>query len=92
MVSTLHATCGVSYSRPSTGTPCDVMGDDLEPGSLLPSHEDHAKGDYSPFRNQAEFELTDLLYIEEEMSAGKIDKLLKVLSTLYETQPPFTSY
>ena len=34
----------------------------------------------------------DLLYVEEEMSAGKIDKLLKVLSTLYETQLPFTSY
>ena len=68
------------------------MGDDLEPGSLLPSHEDHAEGDYSPFCNKAEFELADLLYIEEEMSAGKIDKLLKVLSTLYEMQPPFTSY
>ena len=68
------------------------MGDDLEPGSLPPPHENHAERDYSPFRNQAEFELAELLYVEEEMSAGKIDKLLKVVSALYETQPPFTSY
>jgi hypothetical protein len=31
------------------------------------------------------------LYVEEEMSAGKIDKLLKLLSDVYDTQPPFTS-
>jgi hypothetical protein len=30
-------------------------------------------------------------YIEEEMSAGKIDKLLKLLADVYDTQPLFTS-
>jgi hypothetical protein len=91
MVSMLHATCDVSYSQPSTGTPCDVMGDDLEPGLLPPSH-DHVEVNYLPFHNQAEFELADLLYVEEEMSAGKMNKLLKVLLTPYNAQPPFTNY
>jgi hypothetical protein len=33
-----------------------------------------------------------LLYVEEEMSAGQIDKLLKLLATLYDMEPPFTSH
>jgi hypothetical protein len=32
------------------------------------------------------------LYVEEEMSAGKIDKLLKLLTALYDTPPLFTGY
>ena len=48
--------------------------------------------DYSPFGSCAEFQLAELLYAEEEMSAGKIDTLLKLMATLYDTQPPFTSH
>lgn len=82
----------VLYSQPSTGTPCDVIGNDLEPGSLPPPPDDHAEDDYSPFGSRAAFELAELLYVEEEMSAGKIDKLLKLLAALYDTPPPFTGY
>ena len=71
--------------------PCDATGDDLEPGAPPPPFEDHAQDNYSPFQSRAEFELAELLFAEEEMSAGKINKLLNVLSALYDTQPPFTS-
>ncbi|KAF8258465.1 hypothetical protein EI94DRAFT_1780909 [Lactarius quietus] len=84
-------TCDIRYSHAPTGTPCDATGDDIEPGSPPPPYEDHAQDNYSPFRSRAEFELAELLFAEEEMSAGKIDKLLKVLSALYDTQPPFTN-
>lgn len=91
MVSTVPPTLVVRYSQPSTGTPCDVTGNDLEPGSLPPPPDGHAEDDYSPFGSRTEFELTQLLYVEEEMSAGKIDKLLKLLADVYGKQPPFTS-
>ncbi|KAF8262289.1 hypothetical protein EI94DRAFT_1704901 [Lactarius quietus] len=61
------------------GTPCDIDRDDLEPGALPPPPDDHAKGDFSPFANHAEFELAKLLYVEAEMSVGKINQLLTLL-------------
>src|SRR6266404_316724 len=81
-----------SQPRAYTGTPCDVDGDDLDPGTLPPPPHDHSDDYYSPFSSQAEFELAELLYVEEEMSAGKINKLLKILSSLYSTHPPFTGH
>ncbi|KAJ3505225.1 hypothetical protein NLJ89_g7528 [Agrocybe chaxingu] len=74
------------------GTLCDMDGDDLEPGSQPPLSEDGTKDDYSPFANRAEFELAELLYVEEEMSAGKIDRLLNLLAALYDEPPPFASH
>src|SRR6202012_3437602 len=88
---TLSPSTPIPLSPPSTGTPCDVTGADLEPGSLPPPPDGHAEDDYSPFGSWAEFQLAELLYVEEEMSAGKIDKLLKLLADVYDTQPPFTS-
>ncbi|KAF8270718.1 hypothetical protein EI94DRAFT_1698590 [Lactarius quietus] len=73
-------------------TPCDIDGDDLEPGALPPPPDDHTKGDFSPFANCAKFELAELLYVEAEMSVGKIDRLLTILTLLYDAQPPFTSH
>jgi hypothetical protein len=90
MVSMVPSTHVVCYSQPSR-TPCDVTGDNLEPGLLPPPPDGHAEDDYSPFGSRAEFELAELLYVEEEMSAGKIDKLLQLLADVYDTQPPFKS-
>ncbi|KAJ3513244.1 hypothetical protein NLJ89_g3056 [Agrocybe chaxingu] len=36
--------------------------------------------------------LDEFLYVEEEMSAGKIDKLLTLLATLYKDAPPFSNH
>src|ERR1700691_887408 len=68
--------------------PCDIDGDDLEPGLLPPPLDDRAKDDYLPFASRAEFEHAELLYVEAELSAGKIDRLLNLLSLLY-AKPPF---
>ena len=92
MVSVIPPTRDVCYSCVPTGTPCDATGDNLEPGTPSPPYDDHAQDNYSLFQSRAEFELAELLFAEEEMSAGKIDKLLNILSALYDTQPLFTSY
>ncbi|KAF8228530.1 hypothetical protein L208DRAFT_1290891, partial [Tricholoma matsutake] len=48
---------------------------------------------YSPFSSRAEFELVEFLYAEEEMSAGKIDKLMAILKALYpDDDPPLADH
>ncbi|KAN0129867.1 hypothetical protein V8E53_012339 [Lactarius tabidus] len=73
-------------------TPCDINGDNLEAGALLPPPDDLANDDFSPFANRAEFKLAELLYVEAEMSAGKINWLLNLLALLYAAEPPFMSH
>ncbi|KAN0135741.1 hypothetical protein V8E53_006632 [Lactarius tabidus] len=70
-------------------TPCDINGDDLEAGALLPLPDDLANDNFSPFANHAEFKLAELLYVEAEMSVGKINQLLNLLVLLYAAEPPF---
>ena len=49
--------------------------------------------DFDPFQSRAEFEFAEFLYSEEEMSAGKIDKLMNLLAALYPNQsPPFSDH
>jgi len=71
-IMTLDSYCSLYqiYSQLFAGTPCDVDVDDLEPGSPPPPWDDHADDDYSPFRSCTEFQLTELLYAQEEMSAS----------------------
>ena len=64
----------------------------MEPGAPPPPHHHLAEDDFSPFSNRAEFELAEFLYVKAEMSAGKIDQLLNLLASLYDTQPPFMSH
>jgi hypothetical protein len=42
--------------------------------------------------NRAEFEFAEFLFVDEEMSAGKIDKLLNILAALYPDQPPVSDH
>ncbi|KAF8223510.1 hypothetical protein L208DRAFT_1316457 [Tricholoma matsutake] len=75
------------------GTPCDRLGNDLPPGAPPPPRDQLAADDYSPFSSQAEFELVEFLYAEEEMSAGKIDKLMAILKALYpDDDPPLADH
>jgi len=70
------------------GTRCDADGYDLLPGSPPPPRPEHDATDYSPFSSRAEFELAEFLFVEEEMSAGKIDRLMHILTALYPEHPP----
>jgi len=45
-------------------------------------------GDWYPYDNRAEFEFADFLYHEDQMSAGKINKLSHILATLYPDDVP----
>ncbi|KAG5634997.1 hypothetical protein H0H81_012772 [Sphagnurus paluster] len=79
-----HILVVVEYSR----TPCDPEGYDIGETSLRPQQEPHDPLDYSPFPNCAAFELSEFLFVKAEMSAGKVDQLLNLLSNLYLDDPP----
>lgn len=42
--------------------------------------------------SRAEFELAEFLFVHEEMSAGKIDKLINILGALYDDAPPVSGH
>ncbi|KAJ3568913.1 hypothetical protein NP233_g5391 [Leucocoprinus birnbaumii] len=76
-----------------TGEPCNADGNPVDPTvpprvtSPTPDSNKHW-----PFQGAAEFELADFLFSQEEMSAKKIDRLMDILSTLYEQLPPFADH
>ncbi|KAJ3559530.1 hypothetical protein NP233_g11241 [Leucocoprinus birnbaumii] len=76
-----------------TGEPCDADGIPVDPTvpprvtSPTPDSNKHW-----PFQGAAEFELADFLFSQEEMSAKKIDRLMDILSTLYDQLPPFADH
>lgn len=70
------------------GTPCDIDGYDLPPGSAPPLATPREANDYFPFQSHAQFEVGEFLFVEEEMSAGKIDRLLLLLRALYPNDEP----
>ena len=72
-----------------TGAPCDPDGYDIAPNAAPPPpDEEHSDDNYLPFNSPAEFEFSEFIYAEEEMSAGKIDKLLNILALLYPNENP----
>lgn len=75
------------------GTPCNVQGMDLPPGSPPPPREERAIDDYSPYNSRAEFEFAEFIFAEEQMSAAKLDKHLNNLAALYpDSDPPFADH
>ncbi|KAK7027767.1 hypothetical protein R3P38DRAFT_2623597 [Favolaschia claudopus] len=75
------------------GTPCDADGYDLPPGAVPPPWEDRAPDDYSPFLSRAEFEFAEFLYVHEEMSGARLDRLAQLLAGLYDgVDPPFADH
>ncbi|KAF8970181.1 hypothetical protein BDZ97DRAFT_1754180 [Flammula alnicola] len=73
------------------GLPCDAQGNFLPEGAPPPPWDHPAADDFSPFANRAEFELADLLFRKDQMSASNINELLQIwAATLPEDQdPPF---
>ena len=75
------------------GLPCDINGKFLPEGSLPPPWDHPPPTDWSPFENRTSFELADLLFCREQMSASNIDDLLQIwASTLpSDRDPPFNN-
>jgi hypothetical protein len=72
-----------------TGVLCDLDGYDIPPGAAPPhTHDKDPADNYSPFNSHSEFEFSEFLCGEEEMSASKIDKLLNILAALYPDENP----
>ena len=70
--------------------PCDVNGEFLPEGAPPPPWDHLLPADFSPFENRTAFELADLLFRREQMSAGNINDLLQIwASTLPDQDPPF---
>lgn len=60
-------------------TPCDAEGNFLEDDDPPPPRNEPLSNDWFPYSCRADFELTDFLYREEQMSAGNITKLLGIM-------------
>ncbi|KAL7278117.1 hypothetical protein ACG7TL_008088 [Trametes sanguinea] len=76
------------------GSPCNAEGITLPPNSPPPPTPAARADDWSPYADRAAFELADLLYRKEQMSAGNIDALLQIwAATLvpHGAPPPFAS-
>ncbi|KAL7278565.1 hypothetical protein ACG7TL_007564 [Trametes sanguinea] len=76
------------------GNPCDAEGNTLPPNSPPSPAPTANDDDWSPYSDRAAFELADLLYRREQMSAGNIDALLQIWAATtapHNTSPPFTS-
>ncbi|KAI0297314.1 hypothetical protein B0F90DRAFT_1811137 [Multifurca ochricompacta] len=77
-----------------TAVPCDLDGNFLPPGSIQQERMQRPNADWSPFDNQTQFMIADLLYHHVEMSASNIDLLMKLwLASLedsgLDTSEPF---
>jgi hypothetical protein len=84
-------TC-VTDSLNLLGLPCDMDGHFLPENSPSAPWEDQSPDDFSPFQDHVSFELADLLYRRNQMSASHINDLLELwTATLPSDQdPPFT--
>jgi len=81
----------ISFHPILNGTPCDIDGNDLPLNTPPPAQE--TVQDFSLFTSHAEFELTDFLFMEVEMSAGKIDRLMELFAALNpDCDPPFADH
>ena len=84
----------IIYSRRHSGVPCDHNGNSLPRGAPPPPLLERAADDWSPFRDRAAFELADLLYADEQMSAGNINALLEIWAasvSKHNDTPPFSN-
>jgi len=70
------------YSRISfVGTPCDINGVDLPPGSPPPARISPENDDFSPYDTRSEFEIADFLFRRNQMPGIEIDDLMDLWAT-----------
>ncbi|KAF7760392.1 hypothetical protein Agabi119p4_11068 [Agaricus bisporus var. burnettii] len=74
-----------------TGTPCDAGGRFLLPNESPPEPVKRQHHDWFPFTDKSQFETAEFLYSSEEMSAGKIDKLMSLWAAR-DGESPFVNH
>ena len=75
------------------GTPCDVNGQDLPPNSPpSPPVDPNLNRPWHPFNKRTQFELADFIFRHDEMSGGRIDKLMDIWAAHEKGTPPFASH
>lgn len=70
------------------GAPCDRQGRPLDPDTPPLPRDRPPPTDYFPFQNRAHFECADFLFREEQMSGGKVDRLMQILAAFYQQSAP----
>ena len=80
------------------GTPCDKNSNDLPKDTPPPPLDSDSKlppmGDWTLYNDQKEFEIADLLFTYEQMSAKYINKLFNIWEASlvrFDAAPPFTN-
>ncbi|KAI0364939.1 hypothetical protein BV20DRAFT_1056861 [Pilatotrama ljubarskyi] len=85
----------IEYHGILNGRPCDATGEDL-PDQAAPSpRTDAVCGDWGPFDDRVQFELTEFLFKKEQMPQSNINILLDLWAAdvlRYGGQPPFADY
>ena len=88
----------IIFTNYSIGTPCDKFSDDLPKDTPPPPPDPHSNlsppGNWTPYNNRTEFELADLLFTHQQMSAKGINDLLKIWEASgipFDCPPPFTN-
>ncbi|KAF7344723.1 hypothetical protein MVEN_01633000 [Mycena venus] len=75
------------------GRICDREGNFLAEGSLPLPRASRAPNDYTPYSDDLDFHLADLLYRKVQMSAGDIDTLMQIWAAKHpKTDPPFSDH
>ncbi|KAG1840411.1 hypothetical protein C8R48DRAFT_781760 [Suillus tomentosus] len=83
------------YHETLTGRICDENGNFVDPGTPPPPYTAKSPDDWTPYRNQLEFECADFMYTENQMSAGDINKILYlwgITLAVHRDNPPFADY
>ncbi|RDX52407.1 hypothetical protein OH76DRAFT_1345325 [Lentinus brumalis] len=86
--------CSFKLTR-KPGRPCDEEGTVLPYGAPPPPPSSGSQNDWTPYQDRVAFELAELLYKKEQMSAGNIDALLQLWSAsllAHGDSPPFRNH
>ncbi|KAI9429507.1 hypothetical protein H4582DRAFT_2114355 [Lactarius indigo] len=78
-----------------TALPCDKDGNFLPPGAPPQPREGAPEGDWSPFKNEVQFQLADLVYCRAKLSATNINSLLHLWAqsmSQFDAPAPFESH
>ncbi|KAE9384676.1 hypothetical protein BT96DRAFT_1096548 [Gymnopus androsaceus JB14] len=83
----------VKFHPKLNGLPCNSEGNFLPPNTHPSPPEPAPPDDWTPFEHRMEFELADFLFREEQMSAGKISKLMHIWAAYNagKGEPPFAN-
>lgn len=91
---TYHLSHSVNSDGCRIGRPCDANGNFVPTGTAPPPRSQRPFGDFSPFDSREQFEMADFLYRRTQMSAGKIDELMELITAILppESDPPFVDH